>query len=78
MKVFTCHAETTLLALMLKNNGPDNAPLDFIKAQKLMEAEKLSKAMTEIHAQVSEKSTRDRMAAIQNHSGKTHVRSPIF
>jgi hypothetical protein len=27
---------------------PVNAPLDFIKAQKLMEVEKMSKAMTEI------------------------------
>jgi hypothetical protein len=34
---------------------PVNAPLDFIKAQKLTEVEKLSKVMTEIHAQVAEK-----------------------
>jgi hypothetical protein len=54
MQVFTGHAETTPLALMLKDNVPVNAPLDFIKAQKLMEAEKLSKAMTEIHAQVTQ------------------------
>jgi hypothetical protein len=32
-----------------------------------MEVEKLSKAMTKIHAQVAEKATRDRNAAIQNH-----------
>jgi hypothetical protein len=50
MQVFTGHAETTPLALMLKGNVPVNAPLDFIKAQKLMEVEKLSKALTEIHA----------------------------
>jgi Integrase core domain len=55
MKVFTGHAETTPLALMLKDNVLVNAPLDFIKAQKLMEVEKLSKTMTEIHAQVAEK-----------------------
>jgi hypothetical protein len=42
MQVFTGHAETTPLALMLKDNVPVNAPLDFIKAQKLMEVEKLS------------------------------------
>jgi hypothetical protein len=59
MQVFTGHAETTPLALMLK-------------------VEKLSKAMTEIHAQVAEKATRDRKAAIQNHNDKTHVRSPNF
>jgi hypothetical protein len=64
MQVFTGHAETTQLALMLKDNVPVNAPLDFSKAQKLMEVEKLSKAMTEIHAQVAEKSMRDRRAAI--------------
>jgi hypothetical protein len=56
MQVFTGHAETTPLALMLKDNVPVNAPLEFIKAQKLMEVEKMSKAMTEIHAQVAEKS----------------------
>jgi hypothetical protein len=43
-----------------------------------MEVEKLSKAMTEIHAQVAEKSMRDHKAAIQKHNDKTHVRSPNF
>jgi hypothetical protein len=38
----------------------------------------MSKAMTEIHAQVAEKATRDRKAAIQKHNDKTHVRSPNF
>jgi hypothetical protein len=52
MQVFTGHAETTPLALMLRDNVPVSAPLDFIKAQKIMEVEKLSKTMTEIHAQV--------------------------
>jgi hypothetical protein len=65
MQVVTGHAETTPLALMLKDNVPVNAPLNFIKAQKLMEVEKMSKAMTEIHAQVAEKATRDRKAAIR-------------
>jgi hypothetical protein len=69
---------TTPLALMLKNNVPVNAPLVFIKAQKLMEVEKLSKAMTEIHAQVAEKATRDHKAAIRKHNDKKHVRSPNF
>jgi hypothetical protein len=64
MQVITGHAETTPLALMLKDNVPVNAPLYFIKAQKLMAFEKLSKAMTEIHAQVAEKATPDRKAAI--------------
>jgi hypothetical protein len=41
-----------------------------------MEVEKLSKAITEIHAQVAKKDTRDRKAAIQKHNDKTHVRSP--
>jgi hypothetical protein len=50
---------------MLKDNVLVNAPLNFIKAQKLMEVEKLSKAMTEIHAQVAEKATRDRKAVYQ-------------
>jgi hypothetical protein len=63
---------------MLKDNVPVNAPLDFIKAQKLMKVENLSKAMTEIHAQVAEKATRDRKDAIQKHNDKTHVRSPTF
>jgi hypothetical protein len=78
MQVFTGHAETTPLALMLKNNVPVNAPLDFIRAQKLMEAEKMSKGMTKIHAQVAENATRDRKASIQKHNDKTHVRSPNF
>jgi hypothetical protein len=78
MQVFTEHAETTPLALMLKDNVLVNAPLDFIKAQKFMKVEKLSNAMTEIHAQVVEKATRDRKAAIQKHNDKTHVRSPNF
>jgi hypothetical protein len=76
MQVFTGHAETTPLALMLKDNVPVNAPLNFIKAQKLMEVENMSKAMAEIHAQVAEKATRDRKAAIQKHNDKSHVRSP--
>jgi hypothetical protein len=78
MQVFTGHADITPLALMLKDNVPVNAPLDFIKAQKHMEVEKLSKAMAKIHAQVAEKATRDRKAAIQKHNDKTHVRSPNF
>jgi uncharacterized protein YueI len=76
MQVFVEHAETTPLALMLKDNVPVNAPLEFIKAQKLMKVEKLSKAMTEIHAQVAVKATRDRKADIQKHNDRTHVRSP--
>jgi hypothetical protein len=52
--------ETTPLALMLKDNKAVNALLDFIKAQKLMKVEKLSKDMLKIHAQVEEKATRDR------------------
>jgi hypothetical protein len=78
MQVFTGHEKTTPLALMLKDDVPVNAPPDFVKAQKLMEFEKMSKAMTEIHAQVAEKATRDRKADIQKHSDKTHVRSPKF
>jgi hypothetical protein len=70
MQVFTGHADTTPLALMLKDKVPVNAPLDFIKAQKLMEAEKMSKAIKEIHAQVAEKATRDRKAAIQKHNDR--------
>jgi hypothetical protein len=78
MQVFTGHAETTPLALMLKDNVPVNAPLNFIKVKKLMEVEKMSKAMTEIHAQVAEKAARDLKAAIQKYNDKTHVRSPNF
>jgi hypothetical protein len=43
-----------------------------------MEVKKLSKAMTEIQAQVAEKATRDRKAAIQKDNDKTHVQSPNF
>jgi hypothetical protein len=32
MQVFTGHAETNLLVLMLKDNIPVNAPLYFIRA----------------------------------------------
>jgi hypothetical protein len=78
MQVYIGHAETTPLALMLKDYVPVSAPLDFIKTQKLMEVENLSKAMTEIHEQVAEKATRDSKTAIQKHNDKTHVRSPIF
>jgi hypothetical protein len=63
---------------MLKDNVPVNAPLDFIKAQKLVEVEKLSKAMTAIHAQVAEKATRDRKVAIQKHKDMMHARSSNF
>jgi hypothetical protein len=78
MQVFTGHADTTPLALMLKDNVSVSAPLDFIKTQKLMEVVNMSKAMTEIHAQVAKKSTRDRKAAIQKHNEKTHVWSSKF
>jgi hypothetical protein len=64
IQVFTGHAETISLALLLKDNAPVNSPLDFIKAQRFMEVEKLSKTMTEIHAQVAEKATRDRKDVI--------------
>jgi hypothetical protein len=78
IQVCTGHAESTPLALMLKNNVPVNAPLEFVKAQKRMGFEKMSKPMAEIHAQVAEKATRHRKAAIQKHIDKTHVRSPNF
>jgi hypothetical protein len=78
MQVFTGLAETTPLALMMTDNVPVNESLDFIEAQKLMEVERLSKAMTEIHTQVAEKDSRDRKASIQKQNGKTHVRSPNF
>jgi hypothetical protein len=78
MQVFTGQAETTPLALMLKDNVPVDAPLDFVKAQKLTEVENLPKAMTGIHAQMTEKAARDRKAAIQNHNDKTHVLMPNF
>jgi hypothetical protein len=78
LQLFTAHAETTLLALMLKDNAPVNVPLDFIKAQKLMEVEKLSKAITEIHPQVAKKAASGRKAAIQKHNDKAHVWSPNF
>jgi transposase InsO family protein len=78
MQVFTGHAETTPLALMLKYNVPVNAPLDFIKSQKLMEVEKPSNSIMEIHAEVAEKATRHCKAAIQKHNDKTRVRSPNF
>jgi hypothetical protein len=48
-EVVTGHVETMSLELMLKDNVPVNAPLDYIKAQKIMEVVKMSKAMTEIH-----------------------------
>jgi hypothetical protein len=73
MQIFTGHEETAPLALMLKDNVPVNAPLDFIKAQRLIYVERLSKAMTEIHAQVAEKDTRDRKAANRKHNDKMHV-----
>jgi hypothetical protein len=49
-QVFTGQAETTPFAPMLKNKVSVNAPLDFIKAQKLLEVENISKAMTKFHA----------------------------
>jgi hypothetical protein len=76
MNVVTGHAETIPPTLMLKDNVPVNAPLEFIKAQKLIEVEKLSKAMTEIHAQMEEKATRERKDATQKHNDKTHAGSP--
>jgi biopolymer transport protein ExbB/TolQ len=77
-KIFTGNAETISLALMLEDNVPGNAPLDFIKMQKIMEVEKLSTAKMEIRAQVTEKTTRNRKAAIQKHNDKVHVRSPVM
>jgi hypothetical protein len=76
MQIFTGHARTTPLALMLKDIVPINMPLGFVKAQKLMDIEKLSKTMTEIYAQVAEKVTHDRKADIQKYNDKTHVRAP--
>jgi hypothetical protein len=78
IQVFTGQAKKNPLALMMKDNVPVNAALDFIKAQKLMGVEKLSKAMAEVHAQVAEIAARDRKGVIQTHADKTHVRSPNF
>jgi hypothetical protein len=39
MKVCSGHAKTTPLALMLKNNAPVKAPLDFIKAKRITEVQ---------------------------------------
>jgi hypothetical protein len=74
----TEHAEMTPLALMLKEKLPVNTPLEFINRQKLAEIENLSKTVTEIHAQVAEKGTRDRKSAIQKQNDEMHVRSPNF
>jgi hypothetical protein len=63
MQVFSGHTDTTPLALRVKENVPVNVSLDFIKAQKLMEFEKFSKAMTEIYAQVAETATPNRKSA---------------
>jgi hypothetical protein len=63
---------------MLKDNVPVKACLDFIKAQKRTEVEKLSKTMREIHAQVAEKFSHVLKATIQKRNHKTHVRSPEF
>jgi hypothetical protein len=41
-----------------------------------MAVEKLSKTVTEFHAQVAEKATRDRKATIQMHNDRTRVHSP--
>jgi hypothetical protein len=62
-QVFTGQAEATPLALMLEDNVPVKTPPDFVK--KRIEVEKLSKTMTDVHVLVTEKSTRDRKAAIQ-------------
>jgi uncharacterized protein YueI len=43
LQVFTEHAETTPLALMLKDKVPVDAPFYFIEAQKVMKVEKLSR-----------------------------------
>jgi hypothetical protein len=37
MQVFTGNAETSPLALTLKDSVPVDAPLDFIKAQKIVD-----------------------------------------
>jgi hypothetical protein len=50
MQVFTVHAETTPLALMLKNNVPVDARLGFINAPKLTKVDKPPKAMEVFHA----------------------------
>jgi hypothetical protein len=71
MQDLTGHADTTPTALMLIDNVPFNALLDFIEAQRVEEVEKLSKTMAKIHAQMTEKATRDRKAAIQNHIDRT-------
>jgi hypothetical protein len=49
---------------MLKKNVFVNAPLDFIKAQRLITVEMLSNTITEIHAEVAERARRGRKAAI--------------
>jgi hypothetical protein len=63
MQIFTERAEMTPMASMLKFNVAVNAPLDFIKAHKLVEFEELSKTMTKIHAQVAKNDRLDLKAA---------------
>jgi hypothetical protein len=55
IQVFTGHAETIPLAQMLIGNVPVNAPLEFIKAQKIEEAEEQSKVIPQVHASMTRK-----------------------
>jgi hypothetical protein len=78
MQVLTGHAKMIPLVLMLKSNVPVNSLFDCIKEQNLMKVEMLSKTMTESHAQVAQKATRGRKAAIRNQKDKTKLPSPKF
>jgi hypothetical protein len=62
----------------LENNVTVKAPLEFFKAQDLMEIENLPKAMTKIRAQVVGKTTQESKAAFQKNKDKTPVRSSKF
>jgi hypothetical protein len=73
MQMFTEHAEMISLSLMLLENVSVNGDLQLIKVQNNQKAEKLSKAMTEIQAQMAEKDKPDRKAAFHKHNEKMHV-----
>jgi hypothetical protein len=54
------------------------ASIEFIEAQKLVEIEKTSRIMAEVHMQVAERSTKGRLQAINRHNKQTHEHSPTF
>jgi len=66
------------LRTLLGSEVQGTATLDFVNAQRIIRAEKLSKSLDAIHREVAQNRTRRRQAAVKAHNDRTAVQAANF